>query len=41
MDIVGGRLVNYVSEERRGRIVFRTLGSLLFLLGLAMAARGA
>ena len=38
---VGGRLVNYVSEERRGRIVFRTLGSLLFLLGLAMAARGA
>ena len=37
---VGGRLVNYVSEERRGRIVFRTLGSLLFLLGLAMAARG-
>lgn len=39
--IVGGRLVNYVSEERRGRIVFRTLGSLLFLLGLAMAARGA
>ena len=38
---VGGRLVNYVSEERRGRIVFRTLGSLLFLLGLVMAARGA
>ncbi|DAC53788.1 MAG TPA: LysE family transporter [Candidatus Poseidoniaceae archaeon] len=38
---VGGRLVDYVSEERRGRIVFRTLGSLLFLLGLAMAARGA
>ena len=38
---VGGRLVNYVSEERRGRIVFRTLGSLLFLLGLAMALRGA
>lgn len=38
---VGGRLVNYVSEERRGRIVFRTLGSLLFLLGLAMAASGA
>ena len=38
---VGGRLVNYVSEERRGRIVFRTLGSLLFVLGLAMAARGA
>ena len=38
---VGGRLVNYVSEERRGRIVFRTLGSLLFLLGLAMVLRGA
>lgn len=38
---VGGRLVNYVSEERRGRLVFRTLGSLLFLLGLAMALRGA
>ena len=38
---VGGRLVDYVSEERRGRIVFRTLGTLLFLLGLAMAARGA
>jgi len=38
---VGGKLVDYVSEERRGRIVFRTLGSLLFLLGLAMAARGA
>ena len=38
---VGGRLVDYVSEERRGRIVFRTPGSLLFLLGLAMAARGA
>ena len=37
---VGGRLVNYVSEEHRGRIVFRTLGSLLFLLGLAMAVRG-
>lgn len=37
---VGGRLVDYVSEERRGRIVFRILGSLLFLLGLAMAARG-
>tara|TARA_B100000965_G_scaffold362697_1_gene344907 strand:- start:836 stop:1483 length:648 start_codon:yes stop_codon:yes gene_type:complete len=37
---VGGRLVDYVSEERRGRIVFRTLGTLLFLLGLAMAARG-
>ena len=38
---VGGRLVDYVSEERRGRIVFRTLGTLLFLLGLAMATRGA
>ncbi len=38
---VGGRLVDYVSEESRGRIVFRTLGLLLFLLGLAMAARGA
>ena len=37
---VGGRLVDYVSEERRGRIVFRILGSLLFLLGLAMIARG-
>ena len=37
---VGGRLVDYVSDERRGRIVFRILGSLLFLLGLVMIARG-
>ena len=38
---VGGRLVEYVSDERKGAIVFKTLGSLLFLLGIAMAIRGA
>ncbi len=37
---VGGSLVDYVSDERRGKIVFRTLGSLLFLLGIAMAIQG-
>ena len=39
--LVGGRLVEYVSDERKGAIVFKTLGSLLFLLGIAMAIRGA
>jgi threonine/homoserine/homoserine lactone efflux protein len=38
---VGGKLVEYVSDERKGAIVFKTLGSLLFLLGIAMAIRGA
>ena len=38
---VGGKLVEYVGDERKGRIVFMTLGSLLFLLGVAMAIRGA
>jgi len=38
---VGGRLVEYVSDERKGAVVFKTLGSLLFLLGIAMAIRGA
>ena len=37
---VGGRLVEYVSDERKGVIVFKTLGSLLFLLGIALAVRG-
>ena len=39
--LVGGRLVEYVSDERKGAMVFKTLGSLLFLLGIAMAIRGA
>ena len=38
---VGGRLVNYVSDERKGAIVFKTLGSLLLLLGIAMVISGA
>ena len=38
---VGGRLVEYVSDERKGAIVFKALGSLLFLLGIALAVRGA
>ena len=38
---VGGNLVDYVSDQRRGKVVFRTLGFLLFLLGAVMALRGA
>ena len=38
---VGGKLVDYVSDEQRGRRVFRALGSLLCLLGLVIAFQGA
>jgi len=37
---IGGSLVDYVSDEHKGRMVFRTLGSLLFILGILMAIKG-
>ena len=37
---VGGSLVDYVGDERRGKIVFRTLGAMLLLLGCVMAIQG-
>ncbi|RAH13441.1 MAG: hypothetical protein CMB56_007630 [Methanobacteriota archaeon] len=37
---IGGRLVNIVSDQKRGKSVFMTLGALLFALGFLLLIRG-
>ena len=37
---IGGKLVNIVSDQKRGKSVFMTLGILLFLLGVLLLIKG-
>lgn len=38
---VGGKLVNIVSDNKRGKTVFMTLGTVLFILGILIFIKGA
>ena len=37
---IGGKLVDIVSDKKRGKSVFMTLGALLFLLGVLLLIKG-